>query len=387
MARLGRSFAKRIVAITALLGGLGLGFGTPGAGAADASRRQLSLSSAEGDRTTVVTVRSIDPCAPPAAGATSVEIDVFISDTGTGTEVPLQPDGSWTLDVGPFGASGVFRIGALCPGSSSESTRHYDGKSFVVPAEGHGYYLQEADGETDTFGDANGFGIGGRVRVTSPDRSYVAVAAQRGSSKGWWRATSDGGVFSSGAVDFFGSARDVHLRRPIVGMAATPSGRGYWLVGADGGVFAFGDAPFLGSAAGRALRRPAVGIERTPSGHGYWLVMADGGVLTFGDAQFLGSAGDRHLNAAIVGMSATPSGLGYWLFSADGGVFTFGEAPFAGSATRLRLRAPIVGGAGTTTGAGYWLAGADGGVFAFGDAQFMGIGGYTAVPVTAIAST
>jgi hypothetical protein len=44
---------------------------------------------------------------------------------------------------------------------------------------------------------------------------------------------------------------------PCVGIAATPTGKGYWLVFADGGVFTFGDAQFFGSAehvlpAGRA---------------------------------------------------------------------------------------------------------------------------------------
>jgi len=34
-----------------------------------------------------------------------------------------------------------------------------------------------------------------------------------------------------------------------VAMAATPSGNGYWFVAADGGIFTFGDAQFYGSAA------------------------------------------------------------------------------------------------------------------------------------------
>jgi hypothetical protein len=35
-----------------------------------------------------------------------------------------------------------------------------------------------------------------------------------------------------------------------VAMAATPTGHGYWLVGLDGGVFSFGDAQFFGSIPG-----------------------------------------------------------------------------------------------------------------------------------------
>ena len=58
---------------------------------------------------------------------------------------------------------------------------------------------------------------------------------------------SDGGVFTFGDANFYGSTGNIHLNKPIVGMAATPSGHGYWLVASDGGVFSFGDAAFHGS--------------------------------------------------------------------------------------------------------------------------------------------
>jgi hypothetical protein len=37
------------------------------------------------------------------------------------------------------------------------------------------------------------------------------------------------------------------LNQPIVGMAAVPGGGGYWEVASDGGIFSFGDAQFYGS--------------------------------------------------------------------------------------------------------------------------------------------
>ena len=38
---------------------------------------------------------------------------------------------------------------------------------------------------------------------------------------------------------------------------------GYWLQGADGGIFTFGNAEFYGSMGGRHLNAPMVGIAAT----------------------------------------------------------------------------------------------------------------------------
>ena len=70
---------------------------------------------------------------------------------------------------------------------------------------------------------------------------------------GYWQVGSDGGIFSFGGAQFYGSTGSMHLNKPVVGMAATPDGNGYWLVASDGGVFAFGDAG--SSTARRAASR------------------------------------------------------------------------------------------------------------------------------------
>ncbi len=118
---------------------------------------------------------------------------------------------------------------------------------------------------------------------------------------------------------------------------------GYRLVGADGGVFSFGDAQFYGSMVGTKLNQPAVGITSTPDGNGYWLVGADGGVFAFGDAQFYGSMVGTKLNQPVVGITSMPDGKGYWLVGADGGVFSFGDAPFDGSLGATKLNQPAEG--------------------------------------------
>ena len=138
-------------------------------------------------------------------------------------------------------------------------------------------------------------------------------------------------------------------------MAATPDGKGYWLVAADGGVFSFGDAQFYGSTGSMSLNKPVVGMTATPDGRGYWMVASDGGIFSFGDAGFHGSEGGTPLNEPIVGMAATPSGGGYWMVASDGGIFSFGDARFYGSEGGTQLSAPVVGMAATPSGDGYWI--------------------------------
>ena len=147
---------------------------------------------------------------------------------------------------------------------------------------------------------------------------------------------------------------------PIVGVSATPDGKGYWEVAADGGIFTFGDADFYGSMGGQHLNAGMVGMAATPDGKGYWQVAADGGIFAFGDANFYGSMGGQHLNAGMVGMAATPDGKGYWLVAADGGIFAYGDAELLrlhgrpapqrprGRHRRARRTAPATGSPGRT---------------------------------------
>jgi hypothetical protein len=72
-------------------------------------------------------------------------------------------------------------------------------------------------------------------------------------------------------------------------MAPTRSGAGYWLVASDGGIFTFGNAQFFGSTGGIALDQPIAGMAATANAAGYWLVASDNGIFTFGNAQFFGS--------------------------------------------------------------------------------------------------
>ncbi len=88
-------------------------------------------------------------------------------------------------------------------------------------------------------------------------------------------------------------------------VAHLSNGTGYWLVSSDGGVFSFGSAQFYGSLSGQHLSSPIIGIVPTADDLGYWLVAKDGAVYSFGDAPFHGSLGNLTLAAPVVGMSSS----------------------------------------------------------------------------------
>ena len=234
--------------------------------------------------------------------------------------------------------------------------------------EGQGYYLGARDGGMFTFGAAQFFGSTGDIRLNAPIVGMEATPFP----EGYWLVANDGGIFTFGSAGFFGSTGNLRLNRPIVGMAAAPNGHGYWLVASDGGIFAFGSSEFFGSTGDIRLNQPIVGMAPTPTGKGYWMVATDGGIFSFGDAEFYGSTGDIRLNRPIVGMEPTPSGRGYWLVASDGGIFTFGDATFMGSTGDIRLNQPIVGMARSRSGNGYQLVATDGGIFNFGNSTFFG---------------
>ncbi len=208
--------------------------------------------------------------------------------------------------------------------------------------------------------------------------------SSQSSGTGYWSVAADGGVFSFGVAQFYGSTGNRHLNAPVVSIIGTPTNTGYWLFAKDGGIFSFGSAQFYGSTGAMRLAAPIVGMAVTPTNKGYWLVGADGGVFSFGAAQFFGSTGGMRLNQPVVGMAPSPTGNGYWLAAADGGVFAFGDARFAGSMGGIKLNRPVVS-VTRPASSGYWLLGQDGGVFSFGGAPYYGsLGGCTNRTATTI---
>ncbi len=253
-------------------------------------------------------------------------------------------------------------------------------QSFSVsapPPTPHGYWLVGTDGGIFSFGSAQFYGSAGNLHLQRPVLGIVPTK-DRG---GYWLDASDGGVFSFGDTQFYGSIPGLGLHpagsglpnsldAPIVGMVASHDQGGYFMVASDGGVFAFGDATFAGSCPGiGGCAGAAVAVMPDASGNGYWLVTQTGHVYAFGDAPNLGAPGPQ--SSAINSAVATPSGHGYYIVDANGQVFAYGDA--TGGLGNVSPGA--TGGSNpasaifvTSDGGGYWVSDARGDVYTFGDA-------------------
>jgi hypothetical protein len=246
------------------------------------------------------------------------------------------------------------------------------------PSSGHGYWLVGSDGGIFTFGSAQFYGSTGSLRLQRPVVGIVPTADRAG----YWLDASDGGVFSYGDTQYYGSIPGLgfhpagsglpnSLNAPIVGMVPSIDDGGYFMVASDGGVFAFGDAHFAGSCPGiGGCSGSAVAVMPDHSGDGYWLVTSTGSVYTFGDAPYFGAPGHGTVTSAV----PTPDGKGYWILLSNGQVFAYGAAANLGSPASSNFNGLDAASAifATSDGEGYWVSSALGAVFPDGDAPNYG---------------
>ena len=264
-------------------------------------RRQLHYGNALGGPHAITANYSGDATSTGSTGSLGEVVNQAVTSTTVSSSATSSPHGqsvTFTATVGPTDGGGDVSFaadGTPISECAHQLLRSVDGA--YAAACSTASLAQGTHAITATYsGDAGYAGSTGRL---SGGYGVFYVPLQ-----GYRFVTSDGGVFSFGDAQFFGSMGDKPLNAPIVAMAATPGGGGYWFVASDGGIFSFGDAPFYGSTGGKPLNAPIVGMAATPDGGGYWFVAADGGIFSFGDAQFHGSRGGIPLNKPIVGMAA-----------------------------------------------------------------------------------
>ncbi len=218
--------------------------------------------------------------------------------------------------------------------------------------------------------------------TTDQDTTAATSAPYRIAPEGYWLVGSDGGIFTFGSAQFYGSTGNLRLNRPVVGITPTGDRGGYWLDASDGGVFSFGDTNFYGSIPGlgispaasglpHSLSAPIVGMVPSVDDHGYFMVGSDGGVFAFGDATFKGSCpGIGGCVGHAVSVMPDASGHGYWLVTDVGAVYAFGDAPYLGAPGNTGF--PITSAVRTPDGGGYWILDAAGDVHGYGDAANLG---------------
>jgi hypothetical protein len=246
-----------------------------------------------------------------------------------------------------------------------------------------------------SFGSAPFYGSTGALHLQRP----VVGMTPTGSRSGYWLVASDGGIFSFGNANYFGSIPGLgiapagasgtakKLNAPVVGMVPSADDGGYFMVASDGGVFAFGDAKFEGSCPGiGGCSGPAVAVVPDASGNGYWLVTATGNVYTFGDASYYGAPGQQ--STPVTSAVRTADGKGYWILFANGTVDAYGDATNMGSPVGLTGGFnPASAIFATSDGGGYWISSASGAVYNYGDAPNDGSMAGTQLNGAVIAAT
>ena len=321
----------------------------------------------------------------------------WMAPPGVTTGVPTNPGGSGSQDQLLYqdpGSTTFYLMGNIGTSNVSNSTvvTNWQQPAWEVGMNGSGSGSATPSGSGSATGSGSGSGSSGSGSGSgssgssgsgsTPTPAPTPTPPSTEAGHGYWLVGSDGGIFSFGAAQFYGSTGTLTLQRPVVGITPTSNDGGYWLVGADGGIFSFGNAGFYGSIPGlgiapagssspKRLNAPIVGMVPSADGGGYFMVASDGGVFAFGDAKFEGSCpGIGGCSGAAVAVMPDASGNGYWLVTATGHVYAFGDAVNYGAPGPQAV--PVAAGVRTKDGGGYWLLFANGAVAPYGDASNLG---------------
>ena len=209
--------------------------------------------------------------------------------------------------------------------------------------------------------------------------AYIHEATSGGTIYGAWSVTRSGGVTSekAGVAPFYGSLQSVTIcpNDPVDSIAATGDSKGYWLATSGGGVYAFGDAGYAGSRATGGFTGAIMAIASDNGTSGYWLVSQLGQVFSYGGANYYGGspstlvAKHDYFGDSVTAIASSTSGHGYWLMTNYGTVYAYGDAGMPG------FNDPGLGGTtynwytaigAAPPGGGFWMVRMFGQTYAFG---------------------
>ncbi len=177
--------------------------------------------------------------------------------------------GSWTWRARRRAALGMAVLLAACvlvvAPPAGPGTKGRAGAASPRATDGS-YAIVDAAGGVMTFGGA-GY-EGDTLEVPLRSRSSAARPTPTAAT-GSWRPTAG---CSPSAMRPSGARREAwRSTSPSSAWRPTPDGGGYWLVASDGGIFTFGDAQFWGSTGSIRLNKPIVGMAAT---HGWRRLLA-----------------------------------------------------------------------------------------------------------------
>lgn len=246
------------------------------------------------------------------------------------TSIAAAPNGGFWVQVNELGAYYTLAI----DGAPQYASVSKPGSIVAIPGT-YSYWVVTTDGSIYARGGAPQLcgGNPGSLQNCSGFRAYketITGAAASPNGDGLWAVDQARHVWTAGNVVSYGDVTSDN--RTPAGIVATASGLGYYVVMNDGGVFSFGDAEFYGSTGGNKpgghdVTGLALSFDLAGKQNGYWLVADDGGILTFGDAPFLGSTGGNDGGSIVTSMVTRPDQHSYAWVHANGRVEVSGTIP------------------------------------------------------------
>jgi hypothetical protein len=275
------------------------------------------------------------------------------------TSIALAPNGGFWIQV-DNGAD--FSYTLAVNGAPQYANVPQPGTIISIPGT-FNYWVVTLDGRIYARGGAPPLCGGNPGKLSNcsgfkPSKEIITGAAASPNGTGLWAVDEYRHVWTAGSTVSYGDVTSDN--RTPAGMAATPSGRGYYVVMNDGGVFSFGDAQFYGSTGGKKpgghdISGIALSFDLQGKQNGYWLVTDDGGIHCFGDAPFLGSTGGNDGGRYVTNIVARPDLHAYAWVHADGRF----EVSRAIRTVKIQLLRTVPTDAGATSSLGVWGVNSD----------------------------